>query len=292
MEAFDGDIRYLVGSPVGDYPIFIRCPFHDDRGRPNYAVYADGAYCFNCGASESPRAFALRLGSTPEALQSLPRRDLARRDRSGSAHRGVPNLPSAEDLLQRRLSCAFYHRVLTQVLPERQAWLLNRAILPETIRTYQLGHNGNYFVIPVWEGSRLHGFKWRSDPAFRGDRRPKYRNDGVGTVIFRPNPSGRKCVIVEGELDALVVAQYGYDAVTTTSGAQALRKIVNQIRTRKDVLIAVDQDDPGEQVASQLMEYFPHARRVRFHGKDITEALASEPRLARRRVLRSILEGG
>lgn len=283
-----GDVRYLVGTPRGAQPIFTRCPNpdHFDSGRPNFAVYPDGGYCFNCGYHETAKSLALRLGAADGQISSLPPRALV----GSRARRRAQSIEPAE-VLSQRLDAHYYHTLLMQVLPERRSWLIKRAILPESIRRWKLGHTGSFFTIPVWNGDKLSGFKLRSDPEFRGDDRPKYINQGVGTTTFRPNPGGRLLVVVEGELDALAVAQYGYDTVTTTTGVAGVGRMGWVDKIKKPIILAVDQDEAGERAAARLLTEIPRAHRVRFPGNDITDALQTLPLLERRRALGRWLEG-
>lgn len=266
----------------------LHCPFHQDTNRPNYAVYADGTWCFRCGAREDPRSFSLRLGCDDTALQSLPRRDLARSD-SGPLRHERHLSPAVQQQL--RFDARYYHLHLTRVNPARQRWLIERAILPNTIQRYWLGHSGSWFTIPIWQGEHIVGIKHRSDPHYRGTDLPKYRNDRLHTSLFRPNPTGRHFVIVEGEFDALALAQYGYDAVTSTSGNLSLPGLLKGLTTRKKVMIAVDRDEAGEEVAEKLLGMYPSGTRVLFSGKDVTDALAALPLLERRSYLATVLGG-
>ena len=48
------DLQAVFGAPPDVGYVVLRCPAHDDRGRPNLVVYRDGSYCFVCGHRETP----------------------------------------------------------------------------------------------------------------------------------------------------------------------------------------------------------------------------------------------
>src|SRR5690606_19292020 len=65
----DLDCRYLVGSPEDDGPIPLFCPEHEDTSRPNFLVYANGAWCFACGHYKSRQEFIAWVDASPEEIK-------------------------------------------------------------------------------------------------------------------------------------------------------------------------------------------------------------------------------
>lgn len=87
-------------------------------------------------------------------------------------------------------------------------------------------------------------------------------------------------MICEGELDAIVLSQYGVDAVTTTGGAGSLPRFFQNNRIGvTNIYVATDQDDPGNQSATELANVL-YGKVLRCHwdgGSDISARLMEVP---------------
>lgn len=239
-------LEELFGVPEGTRYVFLFCPAHQDRGRPNLAVYRDGTYCFACGFRESPAAFLARVAQDPQALVG------ARAGGSGGSSRG----PSPEELT------AWVREAQVNLwdgeMRDRQGWLRERGLSLTYARRYGLGHTGVAFLVPYWGPTgKLLGAKLRADPQAGLDW--KYRNlPGSSNQLFRPNAGGRPLVVVEGEFDALLLAQYGADSVTVSGGAGGLKQLLRLVRLpTSGVLIATDWDPAGEEAARALLARRP-----------------------------------
>lgn len=263
-------LEELFGVPSGTRYVYLYCPAHGDKGRPNLAVYRDGTYCFACGFKESPEAFLARIAQDPQALAG------ARAGGNGGGLRG----PSLEELQAwvREAQANLWEGAMR----ERQGWLRERGLSLTYARAYGLGHTGVAFLIPYWGPyGELTGAKLRADPQAGLDWR--YRNlPGSSGQLFRPNPGGRPLVVVEGELDALLLAQYGADALTVSSGAGGLKRIPELVRLPESgVLIATDWDPAGEEAARALLAQRPGWARLPRPDpgvKDVSEWLSALPR--------------
>jgi hypothetical protein len=174
--------------------------------------------------------------------------------------------------------------LLTGVRKHRLRFLVERGLFLQTIRRYRLGHTGESFAIPlVDERGKVWGVKKRVDPEYRVDPLgPKYvQLSDPKTGIYRPNPGGSPTVICEGELDAVLLAQYDVDALTATGGAGSQTRVFSDYPLRGRTYIATDLDDEGEDAARKLLHIYPTALRMRWsRGKadgtlanDVTEAL-------------------
>lgn len=240
-------------------PRMVACPFHDDS-TPSLALYPDHAYCFaGCGK--------ISYAQLPAWIRDQAQAGERRREQtSGSPVKGVPTGRLLSQL-------ALWHQVL---LTDQGAlgWLSRRGIDLSLVTRYQLGHTGEHFVIPVWQGSRITGVRFRRDERFQPDG-PKYLSPaGQPVLVFRPRPDGFPCVVVEGELDALLLVQLGVDAVTTTGGAGSLAKTLGPLLRGRRILVATDQDAAGD-AAAQALATYAQVYRVRWQGaKDVSELLA------------------
>jgi hypothetical protein len=280
-----GDLRWLVGHPRGASPVLTYCPFHDHSyDTPSYAVYPDGAYCFNpsCHARETAEQFVERVGGDlsklPEPPGAWEREERRRRFRERDHALAI-------DTWQRTLhEGSRRHRI---------DWLLDRGLWPETIKRYRLGHTGDRFSIPALDGKSVVGYQLRVDPEYCYADELKYLNPSGQDpmLIYRPHPTGTPLVVCEGPFDALVLAQAGIDGVTVFAGAGSLTPALEPIlKGRRDYLIATDLDEAGHEAAKRLLARFPQGRRLTWDGgKDINEAYLARSPLRRGTWLRSVI---
>lgn len=254
MLTFDRDIRTLITDrlPRGKRPVMTHCPnpAHDDS-TPSYAVYPDGGKCFGCGFYESAMEVITRLNATV--------RDIPLFDAHAVIEEEVRKGRDADYPAKVRL----WSRVLRTYREDRIQYLSEQRYLSEkTIETYQIGHTGSHFSFPIWDEQReLVGYKLRLDPLYSDPliRKPaKYINaPGMENTIFRAGSGidGASYILCEGELDAILLAQYGHEAITTTSGVESILKphVINYIVHRGDhVVINLDNDEAGARVTEEL----------------------------------------
>lgn len=279
------DIRYLVGIPTSDAPVFLSCPAHNDKGRANLAVYADHTHCFRCGFHETAEAFCRRLGAEESTLAQLPKRDMA----------GVASLRRVETVPRSQVRI-WHHNLVTGARQHRREWFYARGLNDDTISKHQLGHTGNYFSIPVASGIAW-AYKLRADPTYTDPEEPRYLNSRGLAGYFRPNRGGRPTVICEGEFDALLLAQYGIDSITVFNGAGAMASLAKDFKSRRPY-VATDNDDAGDEAWDKLRAAIPGARRIAWESEidgkyinDISDLLLTFPTIQRGRRLRELLNG-
>ena len=282
------DLRLAVSDDVvGDYPLHIKCREHNDQKRGNLAVYSDHLHCFGCGFHEARTMLALayllkvELG---EAILVAPRYTLASLD----GYREKTALENKRDPLPDSLA-SIYHQVLYTYRTARLPWLYARGLTDATIARFQLGHDGQRFVIPVFDSEhRLIALRYRRDDYYSGETGAKYlglkgRNGRYlfsEPLLIESEPS--RVVVVEGELDCIRLWQEGIPAVTVTNGAGQLHTIPGLLA--KDfpfihtLILAGDQDEAGREataqtlLAAEALVVYTTKRLTWETGKDITEA--------------------
>jgi hypothetical protein len=190
--------------------------------------------------------------------------------------------------------------------------MTKRGLSYATVRKYRLGHTGTHFTIPV---PHLDGtwatLRYRTDEEYAdtnaGDFRKYEGTWGRNAPLLYPlqvvrglpeNKNGQVVLdelwIVEGEFDAISsnqVQAQSHDGMrratlTITNGAGNIAKIDEMVKAQLPNLvvgrwvIAVDQDNAGEQAATALLsllyESGEKAVRARWSGaKDLTEYYAN-----------------
>lgn len=271
----DGDLRHLVAEEgealEGDRPIYILCPYHDDKSRPSLAVYPDHAFCFTC------RHYLHRDNFL--ALFSERERATAFFTQSRRAHK--PPKPKVDV----RLAASIAHDALMDHIHgyDKIEWLQERGITTTMIEQYCIGHNGIAYSLPVWGADgALVTVRYRRDDT-EAPHLDKYwgLRGANGTLLYPNVPHQERIVLTEGEFDALLLRRYGLPAYSFTNGAQSMHKsavLRERLPGVKYVWLAFDQDGPGQESAHKLLSLLEEidiigttltwAREV---GKDVTE---------------------
>jgi len=99
--------------------------------------------------------------------------------------------------------------------------------------------------------------KLRQDP-FLPSEDSKYKSTGGEAVIFNAEILKDKpdqLVICEGEFDCLVLRAYGIPAISSTAGARTFKdEWIDQLKSVRHLYICFDNDDAGDQGATELIE--------------------------------------
>ena len=235
-------------------------------------VYPNGTFCFVCWRGETAEAFLQRLGTDGAGL---PERDpdyQKQKRESRARYRPDPSLEARVEM--------WHQTLVDEESPRRtrMGWLLDRGLSIQTLRRWKLGHTGSEFTIPIWQGETLVGARLRLDPLYHEDiaGHNKYKpwTWGQPILVFRPNPQGKVTVITEGELDALLLAQHGYDSITTTGGARSLAEFITPESVRREPIVCVDNDRDGYRAYADLCaRWGRELPRWKSEYKDISEAV-------------------
>lgn len=249
------------------------CVFHENTETPALSVnIRDGLfYCHNpdCGARGDIIDFYRRVRdlNMREAIEELARRagveierDPERRDA------GVIDEAIVQNAHDRLLASP----PLLEYLETR------RGLSLETVRRFQLGHDGQRYFIPIRdEVGRVVNIR-RYDPHTRNHRFKMISwREGYGGARLWPFESieraavetGTSILLNEGEMDCLLAIQHGFAAVTATGGAGTWKEQWNPMFAGKDVVVCYDIDAAGRtgslQVAQALHRVARSVRNVR-----------------------------
>lgn len=277
-----GDIRYTIrGARIkGRQPVKILCPFHEDHS-PSYAVYPDGAKCFVCGVYETAAEFLSRTGEAGVDLPPAPPKDVRTKAKAGTPAKAssLAYIDVWHDLLVNPIS----------PVHKRMNWFEARGFWRESIKRFKFGHTGNKFVIPIWYGDTVTGYRFRLDPEYAEPAQMEqyryYGPEGQDTLLVRPNPKSYRTpiIITEGELDAYIVSQYGFDTITSTSGVESLLSIDRGFLSKEKhrLVVLTDLDRAGQLVHRKLSRaLYTELPRIwwprQLYGKDITDYIVSQ----------------
>ena len=296
--------------PVGQ-TLVGRCPFHEDRGRPNLVVYpaTRSWYCYRCGVGGDVIQFVERIEglSFQDAVQKLA--DI----------RIVGRTSALRPPTQPQSSCPSEPAILTAAVetynacllaePSAQAYLQERGINQATIERYRLGYASGDELVPYLRRRRLslaaarragllrHGHEFLAGriviPEFRAGQpvwligralhcpadAPRYLSlPGAKPLLGWVEAShSRDVYLVEGAFDWLTLRQWDLPALAlmgTHASADALEAL-----TRFDrVYLALDNDAAGCKATQALtLALDGRAVPVQLEGvKDVAE-LAPQP---------------
>jgi hypothetical protein len=137
--------------------------------------------------------------------------------------------------------------------PERLAYLHDvRGLDDRTINRYELGHDGERYVLPV----RTHGHKGRLVNVRRylpeppPGQRKMLGKAGRGIQLYPCVPGSKSVLLCEGEWDALLAIRHGLPAVTSTGGVNGWEADWNPAFTGSVVAIVFDCDAEGRLAAA------------------------------------------
>lgn len=127
---------------------------------------------------------------------------------------------------------------------------LDRKVIVE----WQIGYDGDRYTIPIRsaEGELLNVRRYK--PGVESAQK-MLNITGHGAVqLYRPDIllANDEVVITEGEMDCILLNQYGIPAVTQTGGAGTFRPNLANLFSDKTVFICYDNDDAGRKGAKKV----------------------------------------
>jgi DNA primase len=231
------------------------CPFHDDKN-PSLAVYDHHFICFACGAKGSALDWVMRTRNVDliEALHILQDKHTLPPTATNEIIETKQPLPEIEE------DWIVGH-------PRAYAYFRSRGLEDTTIAKFRLGYKPYWrFVIPTYDLSgRLVHATYRKDPKGEGDRvAAKYiAKRGSKAALFNIQclEGADRVYIAEGQIDAMVLSQLGYSAVSSTVGAKGWLPEWCPLFNDKEVVLCLDNDETGVAARSIIQD------RILAHGR-------------------------
>ena len=180
--------------------------------------------------------------------------------------------------------------------PAVAAWLAARKITQATAQKYMLAAKGeDALVFPYMIDGKLAHLK------FRATREKKFwSSSGTGKYLFgwqALNPRSRAVVLTEGEMDALAIAEYGFQALSMPYGAGKKGKL-DWIETEWErlerfdtIYLSMDWDAAGHNTVQELADRLGRERCRKLMlpgGKDANAVLMAD--IAKDAILAAIRE--
>lgn len=209
------------------------CPFHPDKKRSFSVSKETGAWiCFGaCSEGGGIVKYHARLNNLSEADAEYDLKVTLGLEKT------VPPA-KVKEFHQRLLKSA----QIIDFLKKRRGFTL------ETIRRFELGFDGDRVWIPVKLGNHyvnVRKYAWRPG----GEARDKMLSYDIGYGEARLFPSDNlvheKLLLCEGETDAMLACQMGYNAISVTGGAGTWTAKFTAAVAGKTVVICYDIDEAG-----------------------------------------------
>lgn len=247
----------------------IHCPLHSDN-TPSLHIYDDGGFkCFSCGAHGDVIDFvgyycfgnnydpAIHFVEVVDRLGGLSIAPLPQ-------YTVKPKPEPTKNLSISLEAIMDWHETMP---PSRREYWLKRGLFDKTIDEFMLGWDGKRYTLPAL---------YRLIP-FSVKRRKSEIEDSIGAKYISITGSRAglfnadrlwntdKIVICEGEIDAMLLTQWGYPAVSSTTGAGTWKedwiKLFAHVR---QIWILYDNDEAGRKGESLVYASLRRAQIVRY----------------------------
>ena len=256
------DIRYYLNSKgfswkERDQKAIMNCPFCGDTEKKFAVSLVDGAYnCLHlnrCGRKGSFTDLQREMGDKPVMLDG----DMML----------VRRLPKKYDLPQPNVN---------SLTDEALKFLRGRGFSDETIKAFRIRSvsGKSAIAIPYYKDGKVVAVKYRdiTSKKFWGEKNQE------PALFNRDSITGDTLIIVEGEMDAMALHEYGISAVSVPNGAQSVEWIEHEweyLQRYQNIILCYDSDAAGEskilEIANRLGLW--RCYRCTFPYKDANECL-------------------
>jgi DNA primase len=147
----------------------------------------------------------------------------------------------------------------------RRAYWHGRGLTDTTINQFFLGWDGKRYTIPLLYRLIPFGVKRRQSDVDDGIDAKYIMTTGSRAGIYNADAlaAAQQCIICEGEIDAMILTQLGYNAVTSTAGAGSWKEDWARFFTHvKDIHLLFDNDKAGREGAAKVHATLRRARIV------------------------------
>jgi hypothetical protein len=152
----------------------------------------------------------------------------------------------------------------------RDYWY-SRGLNDEVIDRFKLGFSDEWYTIPFYESGEFKNFQCRKDLPEKKIR-PWYR--GIGPLLFNGDILRfvSTVYITEGPVDAILLNQYGFPAISHSGGAQGWNQIwFKHFIQVKDIIYIADNDLAGIQGSKKVAKSLGETRTRIYRFSDRAE---------------------
>lgn len=157
---------------------------------------------------------------------------------------------------------AIMHWHDTMPLNRREYWY-SRGLTDQTIANFCLGWDGKRYTIPALYRLIPFAVKRRQSEVDDGIKAKYIQIAGSRVGIFNADIlwTATKCIIVEGEIDAMLLHQLGYHVVSATGGAGTWKPEWAKLFTHvRELVLLYDNDEAGKEGANKVRSTMRRAR--------------------------------
>lgn len=263
FEALVGELP--AANELGE--VSVLCPFHEDKKRSASINLNSGLfYCLACESSHNYLTFKKTF--TKE---------------HGHVDLSAPPDPSDKEVPDQTIRDMHFALMENQDMLDQLRDV--RGVSVDIVRKYQIGWHGRTrrIAIPIRDRDgvcrnvRLYSFHEK------GQQKMLSWQQGYGTARLWPvevlDPTNKYVFLCEGEMDRLVLADRGLNAVTSTGGAKTWKSEWSKEFEGLKVYVVYDMDQAGDdgarKAAASIAEHAKEIRVVRLDlttdGEDITD---------------------
>ena len=235
----------------GGHELRIICPFCGNEKQKCYVQASTGVYyCFHCGIAGKFTSLAERLklpAPNIELAEYKPQEDT------------YPLTPIDPEIIADNHKALLDTSILMEYLKSK------RGLKEETIKKFKLGFDGRNITIPILQGNGdCMNFKLRPDPTKLSTGNIKeFSIPGRGRAgLYNEKVLSHKqerVIICEGLFDCMLLTQYGYASVTSTSGATCFPKEwIDYFQDCDKIYLCFDNDlnNAGQKAANKIAQLF------------------------------------
>ncbi len=229
--------RHLKDPQSKGNHLFAYCPFHEDENTPNLSIFENRTRykCHACDEGGTAYDFLKRTNQLPAKEASRGRPKAIQESHVKYAH---------EALLKNKEMMAHLLR--------KRGWKL------EIIKKYKLGIKNGLITIPIRNQTnnliniRLYDVMHKTDVKFMSWAK------GLGSLITLFPPEALKkndILLCEGEPDAILARQMGFNAAAFTGGTGSIKNNHLAVLLEKNVDIVFDIDVAGRKAAIRISRF-------------------------------------
>lgn len=277
----DQVVERFTGQQIEKHKI--SCPLHSDT-TPSMHIYDDGGFkCFQCGVHGDVLDF---VGYFYFGQQYNPATHFTEIiDRLG----GINIAPLPAHTIRPKPEPAKLSISLDAIMDwhlgmpnSRRSYWLKRGLFEQTISDFMLGWDGKRYTIPHLYRLVPFGVKRRQSDVDDGIPHKYTSVTGGRAGLFNADclATTDKVVICEGEIDAMLLTQWGFPAVSSTAGAGTFKeKWVDLFSGISKIWLMYDNDDAGRKGEALVHSILRRAKIVRYPAgiKDCGELLSQTP---------------